>query len=88
MRARPFAAAAVVAVAAMLAACGSEDLGSAPDVRGLQLPEAKRMLKNQGYRTTVEDDALFGVIIESHFTVCEQKSPQGKLVPLEVSKDC
>jgi hypothetical protein len=68
--------------------CGSENLGDAPDVQGLPLDTAKQLLKQDGYQTAVTDDAMFGVIIESHFIVCEQSSPRGKLVPLEVSKDC
>lgn len=78
----------IVALALGLSACGSEDLGAAPDVRGLALPEAEALLKKAGFETTVTDDALFGVIVESHFTVCEQHSPEGQLVPIEVSKDC
>jgi hypothetical protein len=80
----PIAAIAVLA----LAGCGKEDLGGAPDVRGLQLPEAKQQLKQAGYGTSVKSDATFGVIVEEHFTVCKEHSPKGKLVPLEVSKDC
>lgn len=79
----------LIIVAAMtLFACGDEDLGGAPDVKGLTLDVAKQELKRDGWRTSVKDDAVFGVIVESHFTVCKQRSPKGKLVPLDVSKDC
>ncbi|MBK5231596.1 MAG: hypothetical protein JJE13_01250 [Thermoleophilia bacterium] len=70
------------------AACGEEDIGNAPDVRGLQLDVAKKKLQKANYSTSVEDDAMFGVVIESHFTVCSQSSPKGRIIPLEVSKDC
>jgi hypothetical protein len=71
-----------------LVACGEEDLAGAPDVRGLPLPEAKTQLENAGYSAAVSDDATFGVIVESHFTVCDEHSPTGRLVPIDVSKDC
>jgi hypothetical protein len=73
----------------MLLGCGGgDDLGSAPDVRGLVLPDAKRVLKRSNYRASVKSDAMFGVIIEEHFTVCDEHSPHGRLVPLDVSKEC
>jgi hypothetical protein len=31
---------------------------------------------------------LVGVIVPSHFTVCKESNPQGKLVPIVVNKDC
>ncbi len=75
--------------AAGLIACGSsEDLGGAPDVRGLTLPAAEEKLEQAGYSASVKNDALFGVIVPSHFTVCSEHSPKGKLVPLDVSKEC
>lgn len=79
---------AAVAVGLALGACGEEDLGGAPDVQGLPLDDAKTQLKKAGYTASETSDALFGVIIDSNFTVCEQSSPNGKLVPLEVSKSC
>lgn len=78
-----FAAVAVLAVAG----CG-EDLGGAPDVSGLPLPEAKQELERAGFRSAVTSDAAFGVVVEENFTVCDQESPKSKLVPLEVSKQC
>lgn len=73
--------------AAALAGCGG-GLGDAPDVRGLSLPEARHQLKAAGYSASVTDDAMFGVIIPSHFTVCDESGPKGNLVPLKVSKEC
>lgn len=31
---------------------------------------------------------MFGIVIPAHFTVCEQHTRTGKLVPLDVSKQC
>ena len=31
---------------------------------------------------------MFGVIVEENYTVCSQEAPKGKLVPLDVSKEC
>jgi hypothetical protein len=73
---------------AVFIGCGGEDLGDAPDVRGISLPDAKRQLKREGYSASVTSDGLFGVIVEENWTVCEQKSPKARLVPIEVSKDC
>ncbi len=77
-----------VCLSAVLGACGEADLGGAPEVKGLALPDAKRELKKAGFSSSVTSDAAFGVVIEQNFTVCEQDSPQGKLVPLDVSKQC
>jgi hypothetical protein len=67
--------------------CGG-GIGDAPDVRGLSLPSAERQLQRENYRADVTSDGLFGVIVEENWTVCEQHEPKGRLVPLEVSKDC
>lgn len=81
--------AAIVALALAVAGCGgSEDLKGAPDVKGLALPSAEAVLHKHGYAVSVSDDAMFGVIIKSHFTVCGEHSPDGHLVPIDVSKDC
>jgi hypothetical protein len=78
-----------LAVAVMLVGgCGSADLGNAPDVRGLSLPSAKQRLESAGYRADVQSDAMFGVIVESNWTVCDEDSPQGKLVPIKVDREC
>jgi hypothetical protein len=60
----------------------------APNVKGLALPEAKAQLEKAGSAASVKSDAMFGVVIEEKFTVCEEHSPNGKLVPLEVSNQC
>jgi hypothetical protein len=75
------------AVAFAATGCGEEDLGGAPDVRGLSLPSAEKELKQAGYSPDVQTDAAFGVIVESNFTVCSQEAPKGQLVPIDVSND-
>ena len=80
----PFA----VATALAASGCGGDDLGSAPDVRGLSLPSAEQRLKQAGFNADVSSDGTFGVIVESNWVVCDQSTPVGKLVPLDVSRDC
>lgn len=77
-----------VIIAGTALGCGESDLGSAPNVKGLSLPDAKHQLKKAGYRGSVTSDAMFGVIIEQNFTVCDEDTPNGHLVPLKVSKQC
>lgn len=80
---------AAAGAALAIAACGEEDLGAAPDVRGLTLPKAEERLKTAGYSADVKSDAVFGVIVRENFRVCEQHKPEdGNLVPLDVSKQC
>lgn len=79
---------ATAALVVAVAGCGQEDLAGAPDVTGLPLPEAKTQLKQAGYAAAITDDAAFGVVIESHFTVCKEHAPKGQLVRIEVSKQC
>lgn len=76
----------VLLVAGLIVGCGGDDLGGSPDTRGMVLPDAERTLKKAGYSTTVEDDAMFGVLIPSHFTVCSQEEVNSSLVKLEVAK--
>ena len=78
--------AATIAIAA--SGCGEEDLGGAPEVKGLSLPSAEQKLKAAGFNADVSSDGLFGVVVEENWVVCEQGSPAGKLVPLDVSRDC
>ena len=79
---------ATVVMALAAAGCGGSDLGGAPNVQGLNLPDANKQLESAGYSSSVTTDAMFGVLVKSNYTVCEQKSPTGQLVPLEVSKQC
>lgn len=82
-------AAVATAATLLVAGCGEEDdLGAAPDVRGLSLPSAEQQLKKSGFNADVSSDGVFGVVIEENWIVCDQSTPVGKLVPLDVSKDC
>jgi beta-lactam-binding protein with PASTA domain len=69
-------------------ASGGTDLRGAPNVQGLTLDVAEQQLKNHGFGADVHDNALFGVIVASHFTVCDEHSPIGHLVVVDVSKQC
>jgi hypothetical protein len=58
-----------------------------PDIRGINLERADVILKDKGWSATVvEDDAIGGVYIRSNFTVCDQKDPRGRIVPVKVAK--
>lgn len=80
----------LVVLTALIAAIASgcqDDLQGAPDVQGLALPDARRELKRAGYEPSVQaKDGTFGVIVEENWSVCEEHSPKGRLVPLEVKK--
>ena len=78
----------IAAAAITLGGCGEEDTGGAPEVKGLSLPSAEQKLKAAGFNADVSSDALFGVVVKENYIVCDQSAPAGKLVPLEVSKDC
>jgi hypothetical protein len=77
-----------VLVAVALAACGQADLHGAPNVKGLSLPDAEQQLSGAGYEASVKTDAMFGVIVPSHYSVCSEDSPNGKLVPIDAEKQC
>jgi hypothetical protein len=72
----------------VLVGCGSTNLDGAPNVNGLSLPSAEEQLEAHGYKASVTTEALFGVIIKSHYTVCSEGTPDGKLVPIKVEKEC
>jgi hypothetical protein len=59
----------------------------APDVVGLRLPQAEAALRAAGYETNAENtDTTFGIVVPSHYTVCEQDEPQGSLVTVLAQK--
>jgi hypothetical protein len=81
--------AALLLVALGLNACGSKGADPAgPDVVGMTLPDAKTKLHKVGVQTTVHTDAMFGVLIPSHFIVCEEVPVNKRMVRLEVEKEC
>jgi hypothetical protein len=85
---KKLAGVAILAAAISVSACGTADLHGAPNVKGLALPDAEQQLKEAGFTPSIKTDALFGVIVPEHFSVCNEGSPNGKLVPLTVSKEC
>ena len=59
----------------------------APDVVGMRLPEAESTLSAAGYRTEAENtDTSFGILVPSHYTVCEQSEPHGSVVNVLAQK--
>jgi len=47
-----------------------------PNVVGMRLPEAESTLSAAGYTTEPENtDTTFGIVVPSHYTVCEQSEP-------------
>jgi hypothetical protein len=78
---------AMIALTLAFAGCGGADFAGAPDVRGMNLVDADKMLQDAGYTSTiVQTEAMFGVIVESNFAVCDQDSTRGHIVPLRVAK--
>ncbi|HEX5988725.1 MAG TPA: hypothetical protein VFY75_00755 [Solirubrobacterales bacterium] len=58
-----------------------------PDVVGLRLPQARAALSAAGYTTRAENtDTVFGIVVPSHYTVCEQSEPQGSVVTVLAQK--
>jgi len=58
-----------------------------PDVVGMRLPEAESTLSAAGYTTEPENtDTTFGIVVPSHYTVCEQSEPHGSVVNVLAQK--
>jgi hypothetical protein len=69
-----------------LAGCGGEE-PAGTDVRGMTLPDAKKQLKEAGVTAQVHaEDALFGVLVEGNFVVCDVEAINQYSVRLEVAK--
>lgn len=59
-----------------------------PDVVGLTLPTAKKLLAQAGYKAEVSNtDATFGILVPENYTICTQDDPRGNLVPILAQKD-
>lgn len=59
----------------------------APNVVGMRLPEAESTLSAAGYTTEPENtDTTFGIVVPSHYTVCEQSEPHGSVVNILAQK--
>lgn len=58
-----------------------------PNVVGMRLPEAESTLSAAGYTTEPENtDTTFGIVVPSHYTVCEQSEPHGSVVNVLAQK--
>ena len=58
-----------------------------PNVVGMRLPQAEVTLSAAGYATEAENtDTTFGIVIPSHYTICEQSEPQGEVVTVLAQK--
>ncbi len=61
--------------------------GEPPNVLGLPLPAAKQMLQQAGYKTLAKNtDTTFGIIVPSHYTICNQGKPRGDIVVVLAQK--
>jgi beta-lactam-binding protein with PASTA domain len=63
------------------------DTKSPPNVVGLPLPAAERLLKEAGFKPAVKNtDTTFGIIVRSNYTICTEGKPRGNLVPVLAQK--
>jgi hypothetical protein len=61
--------------------------GPPPDVVGLTLPTAQKMLKDAGYKADVSNtDTALGIIVPENYTVCEEDDAVGNIVPILAQK--
>ena len=83
---------AALAVASLLAAgCGEVSPHRVPDVTGDRLDVAEDRLDDRGLRYETVGGGAFGVVVRSHWVVCEQEPDPGKLdtrVELYIERDC
>jgi hypothetical protein len=87
--ARAKRAAATQARQAAVAEVRSEEESSSepPDVVGLRLPQAKAELAAAGFTTKAENtDTVFGIVVPSHYTVCEESLISGNAVRVLAQK--
>jgi beta-lactam-binding protein with PASTA domain len=77
-----------------LAACGTDEDAVMPDVAGKRLDVALSDIKHAGYEDAPEviSDAMFGVLDESNWVVCEQEPAPGEALEetprLTVDRSC
>lgn len=80
----------LLGAAGAMIACGGEE-GPAPNVVGERLDRAQTAVQDAGLDYEVEEDTLFGVVVESNFTVCDQDPEPGDntgAVTLTVDRSC
>jgi sRNA-binding protein len=59
----------------------------APNTVGERLPQAREELERAGFEVKAENtDTSFGIIIESHYTICEQSDPADGVVRVLAQK--
>jgi hypothetical protein len=84
--ARGALAATAVSLSLLFAACGGEEPAGSDPV-GMNLEDARELLKKEGIEVTIGDtDTLMGVIIESNFVVCKVHAVNDKIVRVDVAK--
>jgi beta-lactam-binding protein with PASTA domain len=87
---KTFGSIALLGVAAAVAGCGP-GRHAAPDVRGKRLDVAQARLDAVGLRYDTVGGGTFGVVVRSHWFVCEQEPKPGKVtktVRLIVARAC
>jgi beta-lactam-binding protein with PASTA domain len=81
----------LVALSAVLAGCGGREAKAVPRVSGDRLDVAKETLDDAGLGYEVIGGGAFGVVVDSHWQVCEQHPRAGRSsssVELIVARSC
>ena len=81
----------VIALSVVLAGCGGRVAKAVPQVEGERLDVAKETLDDAGFGYEVFGGGAFGVVVESHWRVCEQHPRAGRRassVELVVARSC
>ena len=80
-----------LALSIVLAGCGGREAKAVPRVDGERLDVAKQTLDDADLGYEVIGGGAFGVVVESHWRVCEQHPQPGRLassVELVVARSC
>jgi hypothetical protein len=64
------------------------NVADAPNVVGQKLDVAEKAVKAAGFASEVEGGGTFGVVVESNWTVCEQRPKGDKKIVLVVDREC
>ncbi|HET7855861.1 MAG TPA: PASTA domain-containing protein [Gaiellaceae bacterium] len=82
---------ALVALLPAVTACGGAGAERAPDVTGERLDVAQERLDDRGLEYEVIGGGALGVVVRSHWVVCEQRPRAGKRtksVELVIARSC
>ena len=85
------ALAALAAAALLAAGCGHVSPRRVPDVTGERLDLAEDRLDDLGLRYETIGGGVFGIVVRSHWVVCDQEPAPGRVdtrVELYVERDC